>query len=425
MKHSVDVAIIGGGLAGLAAATHLARRGVHCVVFERSDSLGGRARTDREGGFAMNVGPHALYCNGPAEKVLRALEIPIPGRKVNASNAYGIYRDELHALPGGFVSLLTTDAIDLVGKLELARFMTQLRMLDPKSLRGLSAESWLAQISNEGVRRVITALTRVATYTAALYHLSAEVAAQQLKGAVFDGVSYLDGGWASLIDSLETAAREAGVEIRTGTKVEQIVVEGGRVQGVRIDGDAIAAKAVLIAAGGPDLAAKLSGSATLAEAAERAIPIKAAVLDVALDTRLNPKVKFACGFDRPTYFSVHSDSANVAPPGGSLVSTMLYLAPEEEAGAKAELEAQLDRLQPGWRDHLVKKLHLASITVVHAQVTPKHGLAGRPGVAVPDVDGLFVAGDWVGDSGFLADASLASAMKAAEMIAERTIELAA
>ena len=41
------------------------------------------------------------------------------------------------------------------------------------------------------------------------------------------------------------------------------------------------------------------------------------------------------------------------------------------------------------------------------------GLAGRPGVAVPDRPGTFVAGDWVGPEGHLADAVLASARAAA------------
>ncbi|HEX4902194.1 MAG TPA: hypothetical protein VFV42_05240, partial [Acidimicrobiales bacterium] len=40
------------------------------------------------------------------------------------------------------------------------------------------------------------------------------------------------------------------------------------------------------------------------------------------------------------------------------------------------------------------------------------GLAGRPGVAVPGRPGVFVAGDWVGPVGHLADAVLASARAA-------------
>jgi hypothetical protein len=45
------------------------------------------------------------------------------------------------------------------------------------------------------------------------------------------------------------------------------------------------------------------------------------------------------------------------------------------------------------------------------------GTRGRPGPQVADVPGLFVAGDWVGEEGLLVDASLASARRAAELIA--------
>jgi phytoene dehydrogenase-like protein len=41
------------------------------------------------------------------------------------------------------------------------------------------------------------------------------------------------------------------------------------------------------------------------------------------------------------------------------------------------------------------------------------GTAGRPGAAVPGIANLYVAGDWVGPDGMLADASLASARRAA------------
>ncbi len=43
------------------------------------------------------------------------------------------------------------------------------------------------------------------------------------------------------------------------------------------------------------------------------------------------------------------------------------------------------------------------------------GLPGRPAVAVPGAPGLFVAGDWVGDRGLLADAAAASGTRAAEL----------
>src|SRR5215510_9199481 len=67
MKEKVirsNVAVIGGGLAGLTAANFLARAGFQVTLFEKSGAIGGRARTDVEQGFHFNLGPHALYCSG-------------------------------------------------------------------------------------------------------------------------------------------------------------------------------------------------------------------------------------------------------------------------------------------------------------------------------------------------------------------------
>jgi hypothetical protein len=47
--------------------------------------------------------------------------------------------------------------------------------------------------------------------------------------------------------------------------------------------------------------------------------------------------------------------------------------------------------------------------VTHALVTPE----GRPSCVQ---DGAYIVGDWVGDEGMLADASLASARRAAALI---------
>lgn len=53
---TTDVAIVGAGLAGLACARALAARGVECAVFEASDAVGGRVRTDRVDGFLIDRG---------------------------------------------------------------------------------------------------------------------------------------------------------------------------------------------------------------------------------------------------------------------------------------------------------------------------------------------------------------------------------
>ncbi|MFL6549339.1 MAG: hydroxysqualene dehydroxylase HpnE [Povalibacter sp.] len=58
----VDVAIIGGGLAGIGCALALERTGLSVALFERSDTLGGRARSCHEAttGDVIDIGPHIL-----------------------------------------------------------------------------------------------------------------------------------------------------------------------------------------------------------------------------------------------------------------------------------------------------------------------------------------------------------------------------
>jgi len=46
--------------------------------------------------------------------------------------------------------------------------------------------------------------------------------------------------------------------------------------------------------------------------------------------------------------------------------------------------------------------------VAHGRPLPGRGLRGRPPVAVPDLARVYVAGDWVGPDGMLADAAFAS-----------------
>ncbi len=53
---SEDVVIVGAGMAGLAAATHLARHGVQARVLDAGDDVGGRVRTDVIDGFRLDRG---------------------------------------------------------------------------------------------------------------------------------------------------------------------------------------------------------------------------------------------------------------------------------------------------------------------------------------------------------------------------------
>ncbi|SHE14785.1 Dehydrosqualene desaturase [Chlamydia abortus] len=72
-----DVAIIGGGIAGLVAANDLSRAGKSVVVLEKSAKFGGRAMTVNKNGALFNLGVHALYRGGAAEEIFLDLGLKL------------------------------------------------------------------------------------------------------------------------------------------------------------------------------------------------------------------------------------------------------------------------------------------------------------------------------------------------------------
>jgi phytoene dehydrogenase-like protein len=419
---SLDIMIIGGGLAGLAAATFLARVGQPVTLWEKSRELGGRAITHHAGDFRFNLGPHALYRAGRGVQVLRELGVQFTGNTPSASGGYALDHGVLHTLPAGFLSLLSTGLLRLPGKLETARLLGSLPKLDPQPLQRVTVREWLTRtIRHPEVQRLVQALFRVATYTNDPDGQSAGAALTQLQMALTSNVYYLDGGWQVLVDGLRQTAQAAGVRIITGSRVISLEHDTA-VRAVRLDdGTRLSASAVMLT-GGPAEGAKLIQNryTALHQWAESATAVEAACLDVALSRLPRPRALFALGIDRPLYLSVHSAVAKLAPEGGAVIHVAKYLPPKGDNNPKAderEVEGVLDLVQPGWRDVVVERRFLPSMTVSHAVVTAAAGgTAGRPGPVVPGIRNLYVVGDWVGPEGLLADASLASAKCAAELI---------
>jgi phytoene dehydrogenase-like protein len=62
------IAVVGGGLAGLVAARHLAESGMDVTLFERRDELGGRVRSTREDGYVFDRGFQVLFTAYPAAR---------------------------------------------------------------------------------------------------------------------------------------------------------------------------------------------------------------------------------------------------------------------------------------------------------------------------------------------------------------------
>jgi phytoene dehydrogenase-like protein len=241
--------------------------------------------------------------------------------------------------------------------------------------------------------------------------VSADVAAGQIQLALANGVLYLDGGWASLVDTLAATARRNGAEIRAAAAVTAISgpSAGGPLITVVVDGREIHAGAVVLAAGTPAADAALLGGRPSAWV-DLGPEVEASCLDLGLRRGLEHPVLF--GIDPPIYLVDHAGSATgLAPAGGGLVHVLHYLplgdgTPADVLRAGLEEHARLAGVDPS---AVEEQRFLLRMTVVGAVPTPvADGLAGRPAIDSTGVPGVYVAGDWVGSRGWLADAALSS-----------------
>ncbi len=426
MNTYFDALIIGGGLAGLVAAHHLARSGKRVALLEKSGALGGRARTTRELGHSFNLGPHALYRGGALAATLERLGVEVPSHRV-APSGYFLDGDAKHTAVTGFMSLLTTGALTLAGKVELARFMARMKAIDTAALRDTTAQRFIEEtFADPSGRRVALALARLTTYADDPKHLSAGAFVEQIVGATLAGVDYVDGGWSTLVDRLADGARAAGANLLTHRPVKSV---RRTARGVVVETEERLEADTVILALPPEACRRLVDAPALAARAEHERPVRAASLDVALSRLPDPRAIFALGLDEPTYFSVHSVWADVAPAGAATLHAAAYLGPDDArtpAATRAMLERVVDRMQPGWRELVVNQRFLPSLIVTpDLPDAARGGLAGRPDVDAAGIDGVYVAGDWVGPTGMLADAAAASAVRAAERVLEASRSAAA
>jgi phytoene dehydrogenase-like protein len=410
------VLIVGGGLAGLAAAAFAARANTAVTVAEARAVFGGRARSTRvERGYLLNQGPHALYAGGAGTRVLHELGIEPRGSRPPL-RAYGTLRGRLALLPGTPKDAVRTKLVGLRAKLELARVVGKPAKLLTYPSEGRSFAQWLDEhIGDADARALARMLGRVATYCADADAIAADAVVPQIVMAMTDGVRYLDGGWQQLADALARTARDAGAVIDVTTRVGAITADDDGFV-VATDTGTMRASAVIVTAGGPVQVDHLLGgtSAAVSAWAARARPVHASSLDLALARLPRPERRVAFGVDTPLYLSTHTPSADLGGDGGEVVHVMRY-GDDPDGTARNDIEAFLDVIQPGWRDEVIAEQYGRQLVVAHGRPEPTTGYAGRPGPAVADLPGVFVAGDWVGDEGMLADAALASAAAAARL----------
>jgi len=105
MSDEVDVAVVGAGVSGLAAAYELRKRKRSVIVFERSGRPGGIIQTERVGEFVIDAGPDALLVQKSAAVTL-CNELGLGDRLFPTKlprTAFVLRDGRLHALPAASI----------------------------------------------------------------------------------------------------------------------------------------------------------------------------------------------------------------------------------------------------------------------------------------------------------------------------------
>ena len=119
MSERVRVAIVGGGISGLALAWQLLRQQVSCCVLETDSHPGGLIRSEERDGYQLEWGPNAVVGNEPATtRLLQALgsDVQVIPAAESARRRWIVRGGKLRALPTSPAQFLSSDLLSLAGR---------------------------------------------------------------------------------------------------------------------------------------------------------------------------------------------------------------------------------------------------------------------------------------------------------------------
>jgi len=121
-ERKVDLAVVGGGITGLAAAWTAAAEGFSVVLLESSDRFGGSVITHRANGYTIEGGPHTLLVNDQeVEDFLQSCGLwdQAIESQPGAAKRFVVRDGRPAALPSSLPSFLTGSFLSVPGKLRL------------------------------------------------------------------------------------------------------------------------------------------------------------------------------------------------------------------------------------------------------------------------------------------------------------------
>lgn len=257
------VIVIGSGFGGLGAAARLAARGYDVHIFEKRDQPGGRAYTYEINGFKFDGGPTVITAPFMFDDIFE-----MAGRRrqdyvqfVPVDPFYRIYNDEGRVFDYNgdpeFIhrQIAQWNAADVEG---YQKFIGTTQAIFQKGFVELADKPFL-QLSD--MVKIVPDLLRLQSHKTVYSYVSQFIEDEFLRrcfsfhplligGNPFDstsiyamihylerewGVHYVMGGTGALVNALVRLIEELGGRFHYNTGVEEILVDGRRATGIRLD----------------------------------------------------------------------------------------------------------------------------------------------------------------------------------------------
>ncbi len=413
----MDVLIIGGGLAGLAAGVALAGAGRGVRVLEQRPHLGGRARSFVEPttGSVVDNGQHIVMgCYHATRRFLQEIgtldRIHFqPSLAVHFLGAGGCLSSlRCPDLPSPwhlFAGVLRSDSFAWREKLEVLRLARALDSASSDRAAHLTVDEWLSRLGqSEKLKQNFWNLLCVAALNEDPRRAAAALFGRVLRLALFTSVA--DSGIGiprvGLSDCYPPAAvayiESRGGQVELSRNVSRLVISHGMCEGVQLaEGEKIPAQAVVSAVPWHEFVRLLPSELPRAE------PFFTNILGL----RPAPIISINLWFGRPitelefaglrgTTVQWLFNRGKIQSTGENYVSLVLSGAHAHVGRAKEELLRvalrDLGELLPETR--AAKLVHSLVIKERFATFSPAVDTAALRPSAVTPVRGLFLAGDW-------------------------------
>lgn len=266
------ITIIGSGFSSLSAACYLAKEGFEVSLFEKNETLGGRARQLKKEGFTFDIGPSWYWMPDIFEKFFNdfgkstsdfyELDKLSPAYKIFFSDDIITIGDSMDKICEEFDRIESGSSVPLrkfiakaqenydiaINKIVLKPGLSPLELVTKDTITRV--DQFFKTISKE-VRKKFKNPKLISTLEFPVLFLGAKPSNTPsfysfMNFADFGlGTWHPKGGMYKVIEAMENLAVSLGVSIYKNSPVEKINVRDGKAVGIMVDGKEIASNYVL------------------------------------------------------------------------------------------------------------------------------------------------------------------------------------